>query len=135
MKLLNQISNSLLSIFHPVKEIWRKLNDNNQTYIIIFLLCGLFIGFGYSYIDYEYYYYGVIPILLLLALLFYYRLDKVLYLIAILTPLSLTYLVSETSAMTIPTEPLLILFTLVYIFKFIIDGYTDKRIFTHPISL
>ena len=135
MKLLNQISNSLLSIFHPVKEIWRKLNDNNQTYIIIFLLCGLFIGIGYSYIDYEYYYYGVIPILLLLALLFYYRLDKVLYLIAILTPLAITYLISETSAMTIPTEPLLILFTLVYIFKFLIDGYTDKRIFTHPISL
>ncbi|HHT03403.1 MAG TPA: O-antigen ligase family protein [Bacteroidales bacterium] len=135
MKLLNQISDYLLSLTHPAKEAWRKINDKTQTNIIIFLLCAFFIGFGYSYIDYEYYYYGVIPIVFLVLLLFYYRLDKVLYLIAILTPFSINTLIGENSAMSIPTEPLLILFTLVYVFKFLIDQHHDKRIFTHPITL
>ena len=124
-----------MKLLHPIKESWKKLSDNTQNYLIIIFLCALFIGFGYHYIDYEYYYYGAIPIILLSLLLFYYRLDKVLYLIAILTPLSITTHISETSTMTIPTEPLLILFTLVYVFKFLIDNHHDRRIFTHPISL
>lgn len=135
MKLLNQITDYLESLVQPAKKAWKRINDKTQTSIIIFTLCALFIGIGYYYIDYEYYYYGLIPIILLTLLLFYYRLDKVLYLIAILTPVSLTMLVGESSAMTIPTEPLLLLFTLAYVFKFLIDGHHDKRIFTHPISL
>ncbi|MBP6429275.1 MAG: hypothetical protein KA273_02630, partial [Bacteroidales bacterium] len=130
MKLLNQITDYLESLVQPAKKAWKRINDKTQTSIIIFTLCALFIGIGYYYIDYEYYYYGLIPIILLTLLLFYYRLDKVLYLIAILTPVSLTMLVGESSAMTIPTEPLLLLFTLAYVFKFLIDGHHDKRIFT-----
>lgn len=135
MKLLSIIYREFLSLFYPLNKAWRKLNSNTQTSIIIFILSALFIGFGYSYIDYEYYYYAFIPIILLTLLLFYYRLDKVIYLIAIFTPLSLTTLISESSAMTFPTEPLLILFTLVYAYKFLIDNHYDRRIFTHPISL
>lgn len=135
MKLLNKIQDFLILKFQPIIETWRKLTDRNQTLIIIFLICALFIGVGYSYIDYEYYYYCIIPIILLLLLLYYYRLDKIIYLIAFLTPLSINILISETTSMSIPSEPLLMLFTLAFSLKFLIDFNYDKTILTHPISL
>ncbi|MBP1646413.1 MAG: hypothetical protein H6Q16_1991 [Bacteroidetes bacterium] len=135
MRFLNQIIDYIKKILSPLLGLWKSVNDRTKTIIIISSLCALFIGIGYSYIDYEYYIYGVIPIVLLLLLLYYYQLDKVLYLIALLTPLSINMLVSETTAMTLPTEPLLILFTLVFSIKVLVDGKYNTKILTHPISL
>lgn len=135
MKFLNQISDYLNKLIKPIADIWGKLNDNTKTYIIIFLTCALFIGFGYSYIDYEYYYYGVIPVALLGLLLYYFQLDKILYLIALLTPFSINVLLGETFSMSIPTEPLILLFTLCYALKFCFDANYDKNVFKHPITI
>ena len=135
MKLLNHITDYSNKLFQPIKSFWGKFNDNTKTYIIIFLACALFIGIGYSYIDYQYYIYGIIPILLLGLLLYCFHLDKVLYLIALLTPLSINMLISETAAMSIPTEPLLITFVLFYSLKFFVDGNYDKKVFKHPITI
>lgn len=135
MKFLNQIIDYIKKKLSPLFGLWERLNDKSKTVIIISTLCALFIGIGYSYIDYEYYIYGIIPVILLLLLLYYYQLDKVLYLIAFLTPLSMNMLVSETNAMTLPTEPLLILFTLVFSIKVLVDGNYNKNILSHPITL
>ncbi|MCK9322068.1 MAG: hypothetical protein M0P32_08720, partial [Bacteroidales bacterium] len=101
MRFLNQIIDYIKKILSPLFCLWESVNDRTKTIIIISSLCALFIGIGYSYIDYEYYIYGVVPIVLLLLLLYYYQLDKVLYLIVFLTPLSINMLVSETTAMTL----------------------------------
>ncbi len=135
MKFLNQIIDYIKNILSPLLNPWRRLNDKTKTIIIISSLCALFIAIGYSYIDYEYYYYAVVPVVLLLLLLYYYQLDKVLYLIAFLTPLSINMLVNETTAMTIPTEPLLIFFTIVFSVKFFIDKKYNPKVFSHPITI
>ncbi|MDD2530322.1 MAG: O-antigen ligase [Bacteroidales bacterium] len=135
MRFLNQIIDYIAKILSPLLSLWGRVNDKAKTIIIISILCALFIGIGYSYIDYEYYIYGVVPIVLLLLLLYYYHLDKVLYLIALITPFSINMLVSETTSMTLPTEPLLIFFTLVFSIKFFVDGKYNPKILTHPITL
>lgn len=135
MRFLNQISDYLNKLFLPITNIWRKFNDNTKTYIIIFLSCALFIGIGYSYINYEYYYYGIIPVIFLGLLLYYFQLDKILYLIALLTPFSINVLLGETFSMSIPTEPLILLFTLCYALKFCFEANYDKNVFKHPVTI
>ncbi|MDR0971459.1 MAG: O-antigen ligase family protein [Bacteroidales bacterium] len=135
MQLVNQLCDYLKKLFSPIKQLWGKINDNTKTFIIIFSLCAIYIGVGYSYIDYEYYYYGIIPLLLVGLLLYYFHLDKVLYLICFLTPLSIRILLGETFAMSIPVEPMLILFFLCFIIKsFLKDAY-PKKILTHPVTI
>jgi O-antigen ligase len=135
MQILNKILSYLKKILSPISLLWGKINDKAQTSIIIFTLCVLFIAIGYSYIEYEYYAYAFIPIVLLALLIYYYKLDKVLYLITLLTPLSINMLVNENTVMTLPTEPLLILFTLAFALKTLIDESYDFRILKHPITL
>ncbi|MFV0500292.1 MAG: O-antigen ligase family protein [Bacteroidales bacterium] len=135
MKLINQIFNFLSVFLHPINRAWKKINESTQTYLIIFVLCSLFIGFGYSYIDYEYYNYGFIPLLFLGVLLFYYQLDKVLYLVAFLTPFSINTLISESTSISILTEPFLIVFTILYLIKFFLDGNYNTKILKHPMSI
>lgn len=103
--------------------------------VIIFILCAIYIGVGYSFVSYEEYPYAIIPLVLLGILLFYFQLDKILYFVAFLTPLSINMLIGEETNMTIPTEPLLVVFVVVYIIKFFVDSSYDKRVLRHPITL
>lgn len=135
MKLLNFTLEFVRKIFIPFNKVWSSLGDNAKNYVSVLLCCVLFIGYGYSYIDFEYYYYGIIPFVLLAILLYYFQLDKVLYLVALLTPFSITMLVGETTAISILTEPFLITFALLYFVKFFLEGNYELRILKHPISI
>lgn len=134
MKQINSLVSYLTTLVQPIKSRWNKLGDKTQTYISIFVLCALFVGYGYSYIDYEYYAYGLVPLVLLGVLLFVYELDKVLYLVAFLTPFSFNTLIGESFSISVLTEPFLIAFTALYLMEFLIKGNYSLKILKHPIA-
>jgi O-antigen ligase len=78
----------------------------------------------------------VIPLLLLLAILYTFSMQKVMLLITFLTPLAVNLKSTDFNiGISIPTEPLMLAVLLVFILKLLLDGGYDKRIVRHPVSV
>jgi O-antigen ligase len=81
---------------------------------------------------------NALPIAFLTIMLTIYAFDTLLYLVVLLTPLSMP--LSEIMPglpvdMSLPTEPLLFGILLIFIMKCFAGGNFDKKILTHPVSL
>lgn len=81
---------------------------------------------------------NALPVILAVLLVVIYSFDKIIYLIALFAPLSVT--LSEIMPgfgfdMYLPTEPLLLGLLVVFILKLFYDRGYDSKILTHPVSL
>ncbi len=81
---------------------------------------------------------NVLPVFLAILLVVIYSFDKIIYLIALFAPLSLT--LSEIMPgfgfdMFLPTEPLILGLLVVFILKLVYDRGFDNDILSHPVSL
>lgn len=106
----------------------------------------LIIGIGLLYVLVNalfLYYQGIVylsflPFALLVGIVTFYSYDKLFYLIAFFTPLSLslTYFIPDISFnLSILTEPLLILLLLILTFKFLLYHKVETKIIKHPITI
>lgn len=104
-----------------------------------YLIIALFVALStYLVVEKSQYIMFALPILLGILLLFVYSFDKVLFLIAFLTPLSINLDglgINIGLSLSIPVEPLL--FGVLFFFgaKLLYEGKFDYKIATHPISL
>lgn len=84
------------------------------------------------------YYLLILPLSLIFLYLLFFSIDKLLLLMAFLTPLSLElkyFLPDLPVNLYLPTEPILFGILLVFIFKLILKENFDKRILKHPVSV
>jgi len=78
----------------------------------------------------------VIPLLLLMAILYTFSMEKVMLLVTFLTPLAVNLKISDFNiGISIPTEPMLLAVMLIFIFKLLLDGGYDQKIMRHPVSI
>lgn len=99
---------------------------------ISFIAANIFFVFNDNYL------FGLLPFGLAILLFLFYSLDTILLLIVFFVPLSIPLrLFFPTLGMdlNLPTEPLLILATGVFIFKLIVEQRFDKRILSHPVTI
>lgn len=76
------------------------------------------------------------PIVLLLMLMYFFKLDQVMLLITFLTPLAVNLKSEEFElGISLPTEPLLLIVLILFIIKLFHDGYYDYRVLKHPVSI
>ena len=105
---------------------------------IVYLSAILFVITNAIFVINENYFFNVLPFVLIIVSLAVFSLDKLLYLIIFLTPLSIpiSELVSGVSNdISLPVEPLLFGVLLIFIFKLVFEKSFDKRILYHPVSL
>ncbi len=81
---------------------------------------------------------NALPVILTILLVVIYSFDKIIYLVALFAPLSVT--LSEIMPgfgfdMYLPTEPLLLGLLVVFILKLVYERGFDRQILTHPVSL
>ena len=81
---------------------------------------------------------NLLPLILAIFLVVIYSFDKIVYLIVLFTPVSLS--LSELSPgfgfdMFLPTEPLLFGLLIVFILKLIYERGFDKQVLIHPVSM
>lgn len=81
---------------------------------------------------------NALPFILAILLVVVYSFDKIIYLVALFAPLSLT--LSEIMPgfgfdMFLPTEPLLVGLLVIFLLKLIYERGFDKQILMHPVSL
>ncbi|HSN50055.1 MAG TPA: O-antigen ligase family protein, partial [Bacteroidales bacterium] len=77
-----------------------------------------------------------IPVLLILLFMFFYSMDKILLLVAFLTPLAINMQDSEFGiGISLPTEPLLFGVLLIFIIRLLYQNEYDKNILKHPLTI
>jgi O-antigen ligase len=105
---------------------------------IVYLSAILFILTNALFVINNNYFFNALPFVLVIVFMALFSLDKLLYLIIFLTPLSIP--ISElvpgiSNDISLPVEPLLFGVLLILIFKLIFEKSFDKRILYHPVSI
>lgn len=104
---------------------------------LVYIITALFIVLNtYLVVNKEYYWGIFIPLAIMLVLLFVYKFEKAFFLAVFSTPLAINIGNYDLGiSISIPSEPLLIGILLIFFLKVIIEGYPDKRILRHPVSI
>ncbi len=101
--------------------------------LIIAVLCLLFLTVGVFAMDYEIYIYAFIPVMVLCVLLIMLKFYYTVFVVALLTPLSFLFRM-EDFAITVPTEPILIVVMLLFLWECFFNRSYDKKALYNPIS-
>jgi len=90
-----------------------------------------------AYLVYKNLYYSLfLPVLLVLLYIYFTRLDWILMLIALTTPIAVNLVMYDFGAgISVPTEPLLFGVLVVFVLKLVYRHDFDRRIWTHPVSI
>ena len=100
--------------------------------------CILFVASNIFFVANDNYLFGLFPFGLAVLLFLFYSLDSVLLIIAFFAPLSIPLRIFFPTLgmdLNLPTEPLLIIATGVFIVKLFVEQRFDKKILSHPVSI
>ena len=106
--------------------------------ILFYAISILFVAVNLFFIAQDIYYIAFLPVILLFVFAGFFSLDKVLLAVVFFTPLSVRLddiFPSIPVNLYLPTEPLLIGILFLFICKLLLDGYFDKKILVHPLSI
>lgn len=95
----------------------------------------LFLVVCLYYMFHENYLVLLVPAALLMMWLFFCYRDESLALIALGTPFAVDYALVGEMKLSMPVEPMMIVFTLVFLFQEFLMRRYDKRILRHPVSV
>jgi putative inorganic carbon (hco3(-)) transporter len=103
---------------------------------LVYAISMVFIFLNIMLILKDFYWLLLLPLVIVIALLYIFSMDKVLLLITFLTPISIYSVHSEFNlGLSLPAEPLMFGVLVIFLFK-ILGGFEfDKRILRHPLSI
>lgn len=113
---------------------WNAMSKGKQNALLIALLCSVFLSGIFYFLLYEYYFYLLVPVILLALILLVLNIKIAPFLIAFITPLSVTYTIKEL-AISLPSEPLLILIMVLFLWQVFFTNKYDKKVLKHPVSI
>ncbi|MCK9218999.1 MAG: O-antigen ligase family protein [Bacteroidales bacterium] len=117
-------------------EIKSYLVGSNVRITILYVICAVFIGFNCYYVYREIYWLLLLPIFLVILYLYFFSLDKILFLITFLTPIAINITQFDFNVgISIPSEPLMFGVLLIFIVKMVYDNNLDGKIWRHPLTL
>ncbi|MDR1006274.1 MAG: O-antigen ligase family protein [Bacteroidales bacterium] len=129
-------ANLIKQSIKPILQWWKGLSDNCKTYISIAVICVAFIGGGIGFILDEYYFYAFIPLAFLCLIFLKYNFTKGLLLIALLTPFSIDLVLNKNGfTLSMPSEPIMIVMMLAFIWMVLFTGKYSLSYVKHPISI
>lgn len=106
---------------------------NKITYLIIAILCLLFLLLGYGAIEWGIDWFAFVPIIVLVLMLMVLHFDYTMFAVALLTPFSI-FTKYELFSVAIPTEPILILTTIIFLFELSMKQKLPTIFYKHSIS-
>ena len=103
----------------------------------IYFFSFLFIALNGLLIAFEFYYLAIIPFVLAIIFMAFYRLDKLMWFIVFATPLSLNLEELEIGGvgMYLPTEPLMFGVMILFFLKLIYSAKFDTKVLYHPVTI
>ena len=103
----------------------------------IYILSFFFILLNSYLVVKEFYFLALVPCVLAILFMAFFRLDNLMWFIVFATPLSINLeeLAIGGIGMYLPTEPLMFGVMLLFFFKLILEKKFDSKIVKHPITL
>ena len=111
---------------------------SKKQIVWVYAISLIFILINAYFIAKESFFFSLLPFALLIVFYAFFSLDKLLFLIVFLTPLSIP--LKEIAPgldfdMQLPTEPLLFGVLILFVFKLLVERKFDKKILIHPITI
>ncbi|MCU0318491.1 MAG: O-antigen ligase family protein [Flavobacteriales bacterium] len=103
----------------------------------VFLVSLAFVLLNVALMAGEFYWLSALPVVLLLVWAMFTAVDRLLYFIAFATPLSINLEELDIGGIgvALPTEPLMVGLTLLYLMRYLMDGSVlDRSLLRHPIT-
>ena len=114
-------------------EVIRSLKLNPRWILISGIVFAVINAIALAF---EFFYLPLLPVALGVVFLALFSLDKLVYLVVFLTPLSVNLTdIGEGVGMSLPTDPLMFGVLLMVILKFLLERKFDKEVSNHPITL
>ncbi len=89
-------------------------------------------------VSFNHYWFALLPLLCFIILGAFFKPEQVLFFIVLATPLSLNFEklgIGIGAGLSIPTEPLMAGMTLLFLYKVAYEGFPDRRILRHPMTV
>ena len=83
----------------------------------------------------DFYYLSLLPLAGLVLLLFVVKFETGLLCMALLTPFAIDFALVPKMELSMPVEPMMILFTLMFFFRVLANRSYDVRLLRHPVSI
>ncbi len=103
---------------------------------LLYGFCGLFIALNIALMIHGIYWLAALPAAILIGYLFFFSLDKLLFLLIIITPFTVQY---EHAGMgftvNMPSEPIIAAILMLFVLKLIYEKRYDKDILKHPVTI
>jgi len=116
------------------------LQKVKNTYVFYFIVVSYILVNAYILLFDRgmFYFFNLLPLVLFVILLAIFDIEKIMYLMIFSTPLAISLKelgMSDGLNLSLPSEPLMIGITLIYILNEFSHGITDKKILKHPITI
>ena len=109
--------------------------QKNRTAVIAVALTLLFaVADGYFLLN-DNLLLSLLPLVGLVVLLFVVRFETALLCMALLTPFAVDFAFFPKMELSMPVEPMMILFTLMFFFRVLVSRSYDRRLLRHPVTL
>ncbi|MCQ2295182.1 MAG: O-antigen ligase family protein [Bacteroidales bacterium] len=109
--------------------------QQHKTAIIAIFVTLLFAVANSVMLLKDFYYLSLIPLAGLVLLLFVTRFETGLLAMALLTPFAVDFALFPKMELSMPVEPMMILFTLMFFFRVLVSHSYDLKLLKHPITL
>lgn len=111
-----------------------------NTYVFYFIILSYILINSYVLLfdRGNFYLFNLLPACILVILLAIFDIEKIMYLMVFTTPIAVTLKEMGYYSgldMSLPTEPLMIGITLIYVLNEISHGITDRKVLKHPVTL
>lgn len=118
-----------------MKRIKEWFTANRSLAIALGMTLLFMVVAGWQILAKEQYSLALIPLGLALVWMLLQRFDTMLLCMALFTPFSINLDVTHELTLSVPTEPLMILFTALFFFRVLVAKNYDRRILKHPVTV
>ncbi|MBP5548403.1 MAG: O-antigen ligase family protein [Bacteroidales bacterium] len=107
----------------------------NAALISAVFITVAFLVANFLMLSHDIYWLFMIPLAGLVVLLFVLRFETGLLVTALLTPFAIDFALMPGMELSMPVEPMMILFSAMFVFRVLVERSYDKRILRHPVTI
>lgn len=108
---------------------------NNRAIITAVIVTEAFLIADFFMLSHDLYWLLLLPLAGLALLLFMLRFETGLLVMALLTPFAVDIALLPGMELSMPVEPMMILFTAIFIFRVLLQPGYDRRLLRHPVTI
>ncbi len=108
---------------------------NNRAIITAVIVTAAFLVADFFMLSHDLYWLLLLPLAGLALLLFMLRFETGLMVMALLTPFAVDIALLPGMELSMPVEPMMILFTAIFIFRVLLQPGYDRRLLRHPVTI